>query len=142
MKVGQASLPVMRRSFYFRVKETKMGTFRENIKIANSEDLSKSIEIEAVVDSGAAYTWVPAGILEQLGISRKLKRKLKIADGSIIERDAGIAYVSLRDGVLPTVVIFGDEGSEPLLGAITLEEFALAIDPVNKVLVPIPALLL
>ena len=44
--------------------------------------------------------------------------------------------------MLPTLVIFGDKESEPLLGAVTLEEFGLAIDPVNKSLMPVPDLML
>ena len=35
---------------------------------------------------------------------------------------------------------FGDEGTEPLLGAVTLEEFALGVDPVNGRLLPMPKL--
>jgi len=39
------------------------------------------------------------------------------------------------------IVIFGEPGSEPLLGAFTLEGFRLAADPVNRRLVPVPGLL-
>ena len=38
---------------------------------------------------------------------------------------------------MPTLCIFGDAGTEPLLGAITLEAFLLAADPHNKRLVPV-----
>jgi hypothetical protein len=40
-----------------------------------------------------------------------------------------------------TVAVFGEPQSEPLLGVVTLEEFGLAADPVNRRLVPVPALL-
>ncbi len=36
------------------------------------------------------------------------------------------------------MVLFGDEGSLPLLGAYTLEGFGLAADPVGKRLIPVP----
>ena len=34
-------------------------------------------------------------------------------------------------------VAFGPEGSEPILGAITLEEMNLSVDPVARRLVPV-----
>ena len=54
-----------------------------------------------------------------------------------------IAWVQVRiDGrVQPTIAVFGEPGSEPLLGVFTLEGFRLAADPVNRRLVPVPALL-
>ena len=43
---------------------------------------------------------------------------------------------------MPTPVLFGDLGSEPLLGAITLEELGFALDPIHRTLVPATAYLL
>lgn len=65
---------------------------------------------------------------------------MKIADGRIIERDVAVVEVTVRGGTTPTWVIFGDPGSEPLLGAITLEELSLGIDPVNRTLIPVVSL--
>ena len=118
-----------------------MGTFREKVKIANPSN-GISQEIQMVVDSGATYSQVPSSLLTRLKIDRKYKRKLKIATGKIIERDAGEIKLSIKDETLTTLVIFGDEGSEPLLGAVSLEQFGLAIDPVNKTLLPVPELML
>jgi len=60
-----------------------------------------------------------------------------MANGSIIERD--VCRINLRIGqdVQFTLCVFGDEDSEPLLGATALEEFALGVDPVNHTLVPV-----
>src|SRR2546430_10985911 len=38
----------------------------------------------------------------------------------------------------PTIVVFGEQGSEPILGVVTLEEFRLAVDPVNHRLISVP----
>jgi len=118
-----------------------MGTFREKVKIANPSN-GISQEIQMVVDSGATYSQVPSSLLTRLKIDRKYKRKLKIAIGKVVERDAGEISLSIKDETLTTLVIFGDEGSEPLLGAVSLEQFGLAIDPVNKTLLPVPELML
>ncbi|MDH5187172.1 MAG: hypothetical protein OEW70_08940 [candidate division WOR-3 bacterium] len=118
-----------------------MGTFREKVKASNPAN-GRFKELEAVVDKGATYSQIPAPILDGLGIERKTKRKLKVATGEVIVRDAGIVLFNLKGEILPTLVIFGDSGSEPLIGAVTLEEFGLGIDPVNKILVPVPELML
>jgi hypothetical protein len=39
-------------------------------------------------------------------------------------------------------VACGNEGAQPLLGAITLEEFGLGIDPVGQKLTPVPGYLM
>jgi predicted aspartyl protease len=39
-----------------------------------------------------------------------------------------------------TLVVFGEEGSQPLLGAYTLEGCGLAPDPVNRRLIHVPGL--
>lgn len=118
-----------------------MGIFREKVKTSNPAN-GKFKELEAVVDSGATYSQIPAPILEGLGIERKTKRRLKVATGEVIVRDAGIVLFNLKGETLPTLVIFGDSESESLIGAVTLEEFGLGIDPVNKILVPVPELML
>jgi clan AA aspartic protease len=123
------------------MEKSVMGTFREKVKIANPLNRA-SLEIEMVVDSGATYTQVSSSLLTRLKIDKKYKRKLKIATGEIIERDAGEINISIKDETLTTLVIFGDEGSESLLGAVSLEQFGLAIDPVNKTLLPVPELML
>ena len=49
--------------------------------------------------------------------------------------------VRMDDQERTTLVVFGDEGSLPLLGAYTLEGFGLALDPVNRGLMPVPGYL-
>ena len=119
-----------------------MGTFYEKVVIYNPEEPSKNLELGLVVDSGATYTWIPKDILSSLDIKPTSKRKLKIATGAIIERDVAWIKMDLKGEIGATLCIFGDEGSEPLLGAFTLEGFGLGIDPVNKTLVPVISLLL
>ncbi|MEW5937833.1 MAG: clan AA aspartic protease [Candidatus Thermoplasmatota archaeon] len=118
-----------------------MGRFRCKVRIC-TPDMKQFEEVEAVVDTGAAYTWIPKDILGRLGIQPKFKRKLKLADGRMIERDAAQIPIEIDGETIFTVCIFGDSESEPLLGAVTLEEFGLGVNPINKTLVPIPALFL
>jgi len=41
---------------------------------------------------------------------------------------------------LPSLVVFGDENSLPLLGAYTLDGFGIAPDPVNRKLIRVRGL--
>lgn len=119
-----------------------MGIFKETVKIANPKQNENFLVLEMIVDRVATYTQIPSPILFSLNIERKYKRKLKIATGEIIERDAGEILVTIKNETLTTIVIFGDKTSEALLGALTLEQFGLGIDPVNKNLIPVPELML
>ncbi len=116
-----------------------MGVFRYSIEIAATPD-GPFRQLEAVVDTGAFYTWVPASILDGLGLRPEYERLFKVGDGRVIER--GVAEIVIRiDGrAMHTQCVFGDEGSEPLLGAFTLEGFALAPDPVGERLTPLETL--
>ncbi|HEX9640860.1 MAG TPA: 4a-hydroxytetrahydrobiopterin dehydratase, partial [Candidatus Krumholzibacteria bacterium] len=78
--------------------------------------------------------------LERLGVEPAFQRQFKVADGRLLER--GVAEVVARiDGrALHTLCVFGDEGSEPLLGAFALDGFALAPDPIGERLTPLETL--
>jgi clan AA aspartic protease len=99
-------------------------------------------EHEALVDTGATWTWVPEDVLKRLGHRPTLKRKLRTADNRVIEGDAAEVPVRIGDETLRSLCIFGDVDSQLLLGAVTLEAFSLSPDPVNERLVPVVGLLM
>ena len=65
-----------------------------------------------------------------------------LADDSRIERDIGRTSLKLEEGEEIVPAIFGDEDSQPLLGARTLEIFPLGVDLVSRRLIPVPGLLM
>ena len=113
-----------------------MSTFRYSIEIGD-DSRQRFQRIEAWVDTGASYSLIPGAILESLGHSRTHNRSFRLADGSVVE--LGLAQVPMRIGAEVTMVscVFGDNESQPLLGAIALEEFGLGVDPLNHTLVPV-----
>jgi clan AA aspartic protease len=117
-----------------------MGLFKQPIAIASTED-GPFETIEALVDTGASYTWLPRDILERLGVKPKSERPFLTADGRAIRRETGTIYVRIDGREHPTPCIFGDEGSLPLLGVVTLEELGFGVDPVNRRLIEVPGLL-
>ncbi len=117
-----------------------MGSFRVPIEVGDPE--SQRFEpMEALVDTGATYTWVPRSVLGRLGLQPAEERAFVLVDGRQVMYGIVWAVVRLNGKAQPTLVIFGDEGTEPLLGVVTLEEFGLGVDAVNQRLIPTPGLL-
>lgn len=119
-----------------------MGTFRESIQLASPKRPRRIVPLEAIVDTGATYSWVPEDLLKRLDIKPLEVRPLKIASGKVSKRKLGLALFTVRDKTMPTPVLFGDKGSEVFLGAITLEELGFTVDPLHRTLVPAIAYLL
>jgi 4a-hydroxytetrahydrobiopterin dehydratase len=116
-----------------------MGVFRYAIEIAATPQ-GPFQSVEAVVDTSAFYTWVPTSVLRGLGVQPAFRQHFKVADGRTIERDVGEVAIRIEGRVLHSLCVFGDEGSEALLGAFTLEGFALSPDPINRRLTPLETL--
>jgi predicted aspartyl protease len=70
-------------------------------------------------------------------------RTALLADGRQQKRLLGFCDLQIegREGPIPPPVIFAPEGSLFLLGATALENFGLEVDPVNKRLKPIQAVI-
>lgn len=52
-------------------------------------------------------------------------------------RDVGRAWLRVEEKEEFTLVVFGDEGAQPLLGAVALEEMGLGVDPIARKLIPV-----
>lgn len=112
-----------------------MGVFNCRVSVSSLDD-SDARQIEATVDTGATYTVLPASLLGKLGVSPVRKGIFEMGDGRRVEMDIGELRVRINGGSVVTPVIFGSDDAAPLLGAVTLEELQLAVDPVAGRLVP------
>ena len=71
-----------------------MGTFRIDIEIENPGRPGTRRALRAVfVDTGVELSWIPADVLESLGIERFSRRRFRQADGTVLERWTGPAFV-------------------------------------------------
>lgn len=118
-----------------------MGTFQVEMGIGDPERQHYEY-VEALVDSGSTYNILPASLLRRLGIEVQGSGTFRLADGRRIEREMGETRVRLNGEEFTAPVIFGEEGVQPLLGAVTLEIFRLAIDPVDMRLIPVDGLMM
>ena len=112
-----------------------MGTFKWPLRVS-SMDGQQGQDIEATVDTGAAYTTLPARLLSELGVERMDRRAFLVADGRRVEMEYGQAWATIDGESVVTIVVFGEDEAPPLLGAYTLEGLALAVDPEAQRLVP------
>lgn len=92
-------------------------------------------EVSALVDTGATHSMMPDSLLTQLHIEPVVQRSIRFADGGRERRGVGVARIAYRGEEWPCPVIFGPE-DQYLLGATTLEAFALLVDPIEGELVP------
>ena len=117
-----------------------MGTFTVEIEVGDRTG-DRFEPIEALVDTGATYTMIPASLLDSLGIVPVAQMSFILADGQRIQRDVGEASLRIHDSSFHSPVVFANEDSNVLLGAVTLQIFGLGVDPLNERLVPVDGLL-
>jgi predicted aspartyl protease len=121
-----------------------MGTFCTSCKVENHRRRGQAARIpKLLVNTGSEYTWIPAAILERIGVVREKKDlQFIMANGEIITRSVGFAILRVGRSFTLDEVVFAEPGDLALLGARTLEGLNLTVDAVRKRLVaagPLPA---
>ena len=116
------------------------GTFSITIEIGGLEG-QRFEELEALVDTGATTTVVPASIMRGLGITSTSRQTFEYASGAQVELDMAQAIIKVEGRETITWVIFGEEAGGALLGAYTLEGVFLGVDSYNRRLIPVRGVL-
>ena len=112
---------------------TDMGSFRIDVEIENPAAPGVRGAIASVlVDTGAELSCFPSATLEALGIARRQQRRFRQADGSVLVRWTGPAFVYAAGASTTDEVVFGEPGDLILLGSRSLEGLNLIVDPVAK----------
>ena len=124
----------------------------ETVKLTNDYDLTlaeagsldpgrvRTVEIEALIDTGATMLMLPADVVARLGVPIKGTRKVRYANAHVEEvpRVGGIKIeIRGRDALVSALV--GPAGSTALIGQIPLEEMDFVVDPKSRELRPNPA---
>ena len=120
-----------------------MGMFKKRVKVSNIKKPESVFEEEFWVDSGALYSFVPEDCLERIGVEPAAPRNLVLADGRQEKRLLGFCDFQIEglEGRIPCPVIFAPKGSLFLIGATALENFGVEVDPLQKRLKPILAVI-
>lgn len=93
--------------------------------------------VDFLVDSGAQYTLLPEAVWKRIGLTARRRQRFRLADGTPMEREIANCTIRLAEfGETPTPVILGQTGDVALLGAVTLEELGLVLNPFTRTLHP------
>lgn len=127
-----------------------MGEVRVEVKLTNVIDVSmarnkklapskvRSVQANALVDTGAVRLILPSFVVEKLGLARVGKRVAEYADGRFDEVDiTEPVYIEVlgRETADQALVL----GDEVLIGQTVLETTDLHVDCLNHRLIPNPA---
>ena len=112
-----------------------MGTVTVTIAVGDPQGRQFE-EIDVVVDTGSTYTAVPRAMLQRLGVPVERSLPSETADGRIVPVDVGRTTIRLAGLEFSTPVIFAADNEPSLLGVVSLEEAALAVDPLAGRLIP------
>ena len=112
-----------------------MGTVKVTIAVGSPQGRLFE-DLEVTVDTGSTYTAVPRELLRRLGVPVERSLPSETAGGRVVPVDVGRTTIRLEGQEFPTPVIFAEEGEPSLLGVVTLEEAALAVDPLAGRLIP------
>ncbi len=127
-----------------------MGEVRVKVKLTNALDRAlarrgqitekeiRNYEADAVIDTGAVSSVVPANVMEQLGLQADGFRLAEYADGrkDRVELTEPITFDIIGRTTTEGAMVLGDE---VIIGQTILEVLDLQVDCRNKKLIPNPA---
>lgn len=120
-----------------------MGMFKKKVKVTNSKESSLWFEDEFWVDTGALYSFIPENLANKIHFEPISTRNVYFADGKTSKCLFGTLNFEIEGfkESIPCPVVIGAKNTPLLLGATTLENFALEVDPTQKKLIPIQTLI-
>ena len=127
-----------------------MGEVRVTVKLTNAADLAlvrrnlmqsgavRSVESNALIDTGAVSLVLPSFVVERLGLSRPFKQVAEYADGRREEVDVTepVLVELMGRHTAEEALVLGDE---VLIGQTVLEKTDLHVDCRERRLLPNPA---
>lgn len=95
-----------------------------------SEDCSKVVEVDALVDTGATLTVIPRSLAETLNLKVTGKASVMTGGGKVtLDKSRMWIEIHGRQDIVP--VIISDIIDKVLIGVTTLEILGLQVDPIT-----------
>ena len=113
-----------------------MGTFTTTLRVWNPANPARVEELEAIVDTGAAYSWVSRARLEALGVRPVRRMQFRTIEGHLIDRELVPVFVATDGFTGGDNVVAAELRDMEVIGSHTLESLGVTVDPVSKKLVP------
>jgi aspartyl protease family protein len=113
-----------------------MGTFTAKLRVWNPAHPERVEELEPIVDTGAAFSWIARARLQRLEVTPSRRMQFQTIEGRVLEWELAIVYVATDGYTAPDLVVMAEAGEMELIGAHSIEGLGLAADPVQKKLIP------
>jgi len=118
----------------------EMGKVVEKVKLTSLFEPEKSVEVEAVIDTGATMVVLPKDIVEELGLRKMREVKVRYANNKVETKPIyGVVNIELKGRSANLDVLVEEKGSQPLIGHVLLELLDLIVEPKTRKLIPNPA---
>ena len=118
--------------------EPTLGVTHVDVTVRNPAQRRRAWTGSFLVDTGVVDSLVPRRYLEGLGLQPTGRRLYVTADGREVAMDVTVAELELMGELSGGVIVFGDDGSEPLLGVAALESAGIEVDPRSQRLRRLP----
>jgi clan AA aspartic protease len=102
-----------------------------------SESAIRSLEIDALADTGAISLAIPEDVAAKLGVPFIREKTVRVADGRVVRvSQVGGLYIEVvgRDMTGDAIVL--PAGTTPLLGAVQMEMLDLIVSPATGEVLP------
>ncbi len=113
-----------------------MGTFSVVMEVGDLTG-ERFVPFSGLVGVNSTLTCLPESLLRSLGIVPEWSAGFELADGPVVEYGVGNARIRYGEHFVWNPVAFIPDDAEPVIGVVTLECFALVVDPVNGRLRPV-----
>ncbi|MEK7767221.1 MAG: retropepsin-like aspartic protease [bacterium] len=97
--------------------------------------------VRLLVDSGATYSLLPERTWKALKLRPMREVTFSLADGTPIRRKVSECFFVLPQGQGTSPVVLGETGDAALLGVVTLESLGLVLNPFDRTLQDMKAML-
>jgi clan AA aspartic protease len=120
-------------------KELLMGKVIEKVKFTNLLDPSKSVEVDAVIDTGATMVVLPQDLVDELGLKKIRETRVRYANNSTDSKSIyGVVTIEIQGRTGNFDILAEAVGSQPLIGQVVLEVLDLVVDPRKRVITSNP----
>ena len=118
----------------------KGGIKWEKVRLSSLFDPTKTVEIEAIIDTGATMVVLPKDIVDTLGLKKVREVKVRYANNEVETRPIyGVVTIELKGRSANLDVLVEEKGSQALIGQVLLELLDLIDEPKTRKLIPNPA---
>ena len=102
-----------------------MGLFKQTVTVPDGrgDDVD---EVDAWVDTGSTYSWLPREVFDRAGVEPSEERSFLLANGTRELRRVAQLRILIQGRTFYTYCAVTEQGEEPLLGSVALEEAGLA----------------